>query len=692
MSGNSGKGKAQRAKRAKASRATASHHAPRASKRAFQTLAVNIPGMVYRVHLREKNRMEFFNEMVEHMTGYRVAELLEGEVCSIDPLIVPEDRFRVLEILRDSIKENKPFEVEYRLSHKNGSTRTFLERGRPIYGHDGQPQFIDGVIMDITERKRAEEATKESEKKAWEQAARLQATLDAAPVIIWTAHDRDCRVISGNRAARELSQVDETVNMSKTGPEPERLAHYRILEDGRELAPEEMPIQIVAKSGKERREYSFSFVLGNGIEHSLFGNITPLLDADGKPNGAVAAFMDITDRKRAEGEVRELSQRLTYHVENSPLAVIEWGPDMRLIRWSCEAERIFGWRADEVVGKRMEDFRWVYEEDETQVAEVSSELVSGTNPQRFSANRNYRKDGSVIHCEWYNSSLVDDSGKLRSILSLVLDVTERNRMEEELRKSRDQLEVRVQERTAELETYMKRLQESNRQLEDFAFIASHDLQEPLRKIRTFGSLIESKSGHILPEQSRDYLDRMQKAAERMQELLRSLLDYSRVTTKAVAFEETDLNQSVEAALSNLEILIQEKNGKVEVEKLPSLEADRSQMTLLFQNLIGNALKFHGKDGTPLIKVYARPVVEGEEVKAYRIFVEDNGIGFNEKYLDKVFSPFQRLHGRSEYEGVGMGMPICKKILERHGGEITAKSELGKGSTFIVTLPSRQRRR
>ena len=264
MSGNSGKGKAQRAKRAKASRVTASHHAPRASKRAFQTLAVNIPGMVYRVHLREKNRMEFFNEMVEQMTGYRVADLLEGEVCSIDLLIVPEDRFRVLEIVRDSVKENKFFEVEYRLSHKNGSTRTFLERGRPIYGHDDQPQFIDGVIMDITERKRAEEATKESEKKAWEQAARLQATLDAAPVIIWTAHDRDCRVISGNRAARELSQVDETVNMSKTGPEPERLAHYRILKDGRELAPEEMPIQIVAKSGKELRKFSLSFVLANG--------------------------------------------------------------------------------------------------------------------------------------------------------------------------------------------------------------------------------------------------------------------------------------------------------------------------------------------------------------------------------------------------------------------------------------------
>ena len=146
-------------------------------------------------------------------------------------------------------------------------------------------------------------------------------------------------------------------------------------------------------------------------------------------------FRDVTERKRMEEELRELSQRLSYHVDHSPLAVIEWGSDMRLIRWSGEAERIFGWRAEEVVGKRMEDFRWIYDEDEVQITEVSAELKSGTNPRRFSSNRNYRKDGTVIDCEWYNSSLLDDSGNLRSILSLVLDVTERKRLGEDLRKS-----------------------------------------------------------------------------------------------------------------------------------------------------------------------------------------------------------------------------------------------------------------
>ena len=145
--------------------------------------------------------------------------------------------------------------------------------------------------------------------------------------------------------------------------------------------------------------------------------------------------LDITERKQSEEQLRELTQRLSYHVDNSPLAVIEWGPDMRLTRWSGEAERIFGWKASEVLGKRMEDFRWIYTGDTQQVAEVSYELRSGLDPRRFSANRNYRKDGSVVHCEWYNSSLMDEAGNLRSILSLVLDVSARKEAEEALRNS-----------------------------------------------------------------------------------------------------------------------------------------------------------------------------------------------------------------------------------------------------------------
>ena len=387
------------------------------------------------------------------------------------------------------------------------------------------------------------------------------------------------------------------------------------------------------------------------------------------------------ERQRAEETVRELTQRLSYHVDNSPLAVIEWGPDMQLIRWSGEAERMFGWSAEEVIGKRMEDFHWIYKDDKAQVAEVTHELQGGINPQRFSANRNYRKDGSVIHCEWYNSSLLDDSGKLRSILSLVLDVTERKEMEDSLRKSRDELELRVEERTAELKTYMAKLEDSNQALQDFASIASHDLQEPLRKVASFGDMLKRQCGASLDEKGNGYLDRILDANQRMQTLLAALLEYSRLSTKSEPFVEVKLSRIVQEVLSDLEVRIAETGGEVHVGDLPIIQAEPTQMRQLFQNLIGNALKFC-KEGEKSVVEVRSTVSNGK----LQIEVQDNGIGFEEQYLDRIFAPFQRLHGKtSQYQGTGMGLAICKKIVERHGGSLTAKSVPGKGATFIIKL-------
>jgi PAS domain S-box-containing protein len=291
-----------------------------------------------------------------------------------------------------------------------------------------------------------------------------------------------------------------------------------------------------------------------------------------------------------------------------------------------------------------------------------------------------RKDGSLITVMENIVATLNEDGKLIEVKAYLYDITERKQMEEALRKSRDELELRVQERTAELELM-------NKELQDFAFVASHDLQEPLRKIRTFGDMLAARCGVFLDETSSDYLMRMQRAAARMQNLLNSLLAYSRVAIKANPLKKTDLSKSVEEALSNLEIMIKEKNAHVEAGDLPTVRADGVQMIQLFQNLIGNALKFQRRGNTPHVKVYGKEVRDANG--ACEICVEDNGIGFEEKHLDKIFLPFERLHGRrSEYEGVGMGLAICKKIVGRHGGKITARSELGKGSTFIVTLPGK----
>jgi PAS domain S-box-containing protein len=234
-----------------------------------------------------------------------------------------------------------------------------------------------------------------------------------------------------------------------------------------------------------------------------------------------------------------------------------------------------------------------------------------------------------------------------------------------------------------LKVFAAKLEQSNRELEEFAFIASHDLQEPLRKIQAFGNRLESKCKHKLDEAERDYLVRIQNAARRMMQFIQDLLKYSRLAGGINPVGNVDLREAVMEVISDLELKIERTGADVEVSDLPAIEAEKSQMHQLFQNLIANALKFRREEQLH-IKIYSRST-DNE----CRIFVEDNGIGFDEQYAERIFVPFQRLHGRSAYEGTGMGLAICRKIVERHGGNITAKSKAGEGATFIITLPVRQ---
>ena len=277
------------------------------------------------------------------------------------------------------------------------------------------------------------------------------------------------------------------------------------------------------------------------------------------------------------------------------------------------------------------------------------------------------------------------------------DIRERKVTEQRLQAEHDLLEERVLERTHELNELNLELERSNRELQDFAFVASHDLQEPLRKIQAFGDRLRTVQGPNFTDQGRDYLNRMHSAAGRMHTLINDLLVFSRVTTKAQPFQPTDLGKIAEDVVSDLETRIEETGGSVEIGPLPVIEADELQMRQLLQNLIANALKFRKTDVPPHVRISAeriaaRPSENGHfpSEEMVKIYVRDNGIGFDEKYLDRIFTPFQRLHGRNEYEGTGIGLAVCRKIVERHGGELTAESSSGKGSTFIVSLPTTQK--
>ncbi|MBI3546612.1 MAG: hypothetical protein HY081_08490 [Gammaproteobacteria bacterium] len=261
-------------------------------------------------------------------------------------------------------------------------------------------------------------------------------------------------------------------------------------------------------------------------------------------------------------------------------------------------------------------------------------------------------------------------------IGILRNITERKRVQQALAK------------------HTHELARSNAELEQFARIASHDLQEPLRKVQAFGDRIKEKYSHQIGAEGLDYLERMLNATVRMQALIDGLLSFARVNTRAQAFATVDLNQVAQEVITDLEIRIHDTQARVEIKPLPIIEAEALQLRQLLQNLIGNALKFRRPGIVPEIRVSAHPVnvttpADGAENKRYEIIVEDNGIGFDEKYLDRIFGIFQRLHGRHEYEGSGVGLAICRKIAEYHGGDITARSQPGQGAKFIVTLPAIQ---
>ena len=275
--------------------------------------------------------------------------------------------------------------------------------------------------------------------------------------------------------------------------------------------------------------------------------------------------------------------------------------------------------------------------------------------------------------------LRDTDGKIVGLVGVSSDISARKLDEEKLRHFAEQLE------------------RSNTELQDFASVASHDLQEPLRKIQAFGDRLKVKCGPMLGAQGLDYLARMQNAAQRMQVLIQDLLKLSRVTSRAQPFQPCDLAEVVRQVLTDLEIAVEQSGARVEVGELPAIDADPLQMRQLFQNLIANALKFHKPGETPEVVIAARVFEVQEHLvkgalpgeRVCQIRVADNGIGFDAKFAEQIFVVFQRLHTREEYEGTGIGLAVCRKITDRHGGSIVAKSAEGEGANFFITLPVKQ---
>ena len=370
-------------------------------------------------------------------------------------------------------------------------------------------------------------------------------------------------------------------------------------------------------------------------------------------------------------ESAELFRLLVDSVADYAIYMLD--PAGKVVSWNKGAERLKGYTEAEILGKDVSVF---FLPEDVAAGKPALELARATAEERTEQEAwRVRKDGSRFWADVIVTALRDDDGKLRGVAKVTRDFSARKASEDAAR-----------EAAIRLRAYATRLERSNRELEVFAAVASHDLQEPLRKIRAFGDRLANKYGAELDAGGRDYLSRMCGAAARMQDLIENLLTFSRVTTKAQPFTTVELGSVARDALSDLESRVAQAGGRVEVGALPSLVADATQMHQLLQNLVGNAIKFHRAGVAPVVRVSSRALPDGER---FEIRVEDNGLGFEPQYAERIFGMFQRLHGRSEFEGTGIGLAICRRIVERHGGTIVASGVPGEGALFTVTLPYRQ---
>jgi PAS domain S-box-containing protein len=324
--------------------------------------------------------------------------------------------------------------------------------------------------------------------------------------------------------------------------------------------------------------------------------------------------------------------------------------------------KLTGWSIAELIGKTETE---IFPRDG---GNGNSSIMPKNPDEQFIS----RKDGTSFPVEFVKTS-INENGRVVGSVVMFKDITERKRSEETLARKATELA------------------RSNAELEQFAFVASHDLQEPLRKIQAFGDRLKVKCDAFESTEIKDYLDRMQNAAARMRNLINDLLAFSRVIRSSEPFVPVDLGVVTKEVLGDLEVRIEKSGAKVEVENLPTIDADPMQMRQLMLNLISNALKFQPAGAVPVVKISARTLTAASGEKLCELTVQDNGIGFDEKYLDKIFAVFQRLHGRSEYEGTGVGLAVCRRIVDRHHGNILARSQPDKGATFVVTLPASQQR-
>lgn len=501
--------------------------------------------------------------------------------------------------------------------------------------------------------------------------ARLTAIIESAPMAI-VMTDRQGRVVMTNKEAETLFGYDREEFL---GQPVERLVPQQFRADHPALRSTFFAEPRPRRMGAGRDLFGLR---KDGSKFPVEIGLNPIETEEGL--FVLSAIVDITERKRLEDRFRAA-------VESAPIAMVMIDAEGKIVIVNVETEKLFGYHRAELLAQHVEVL--IPERFRPQHPQLRRRFFAAPEARRMGAGRELfglRKDGSEFPVEIGLNPIETEEGLF--VLSVIVDITERKRLETALRQTNELLEQRVRQRTAQLTAQTEQLQRanealerSNLELQQFAYIASHDLQSPLRSISGFVQLLRSEYEGRLGAQADDWISRTVQAIQRMQTLIQDLLAYSRVDSQSRPFKQFAFGDVVKDALSLLESAIADSGADIASGELPSVSGDRSQLVQLMHNLISNALKYHGV-APPRIDITARR--DGGD---WVFCVADNGIGIEARYHERIFEIFRRLHNQQEYPGTGIGLAVCRRVVHRHGGKIWVESEPGKGSRFYFTIPA-----
>lgn len=560
----------------------------------------------------------------------------------------------------------------------DGEKRYFQLTTAPVKDDKGNIIQMVELTQDITERKRGEEALLESEK-------RYRSLFEDSPISLWeedfsdikkyidilrASGVKDFRTYFNNHSedvtncAGMVKIIDinkATLELYKAKSKEELLGNLRkVFSDGADEAFREELTAIAEGKSMFEIEAINRTLTGEKKNIALRWSMAP--EHEARWSKVLVSITDLTERKKAEEALRESEIKFRSITQSATDAIISADSDDNIISWNKGAQTIFGYTEEEALGKSL---TIIIPERHRDAHKKGLKRVNSTGEKRIIGKTvglvGMRKDGSEFPLELSLSTWKTEKRRLYS--GIIRDVTERKQAEEKLKQTLTELE------------------RSNKDLEQFAYAASHDLQEPLRTVSNFSQLLAKRYKGELDAKADQFIGFIVDGATRMQQMIDDLLAYSRVSTRAKPFELTSCETIFNQAMTNLKAAIEESGAIVTHDPLPTIMADASQMVQLFQNLLSNAIKFQKEK--PRITVSA--VQSGNE---WFFSVQDNGIGIAPEFMEHIFKMFQREHASAQYPGTGVGLAICKKIVERHGGRIWVKSEQGKGSTFYFTIPER----